>query len=106
MSLFDQILEEKADALALLCQKYGVVRLKIFGSALTPKFDPKISDLDFLVEFGDPPQGMKLSTQFFGLLDELESLFDRRIDLLEESAIINTRLKKSATTTAQTLYAA
>lgn len=49
---------------------------------------------------------MRLSAQFFGFLEELEDLFGRRVDLLEESAIENVRLKQSAESSAMILYAA
>ncbi|MCO5297006.1 MAG: nucleotidyltransferase domain-containing protein [Fimbriimonadaceae bacterium] len=92
-------------ALEALCEKYAVRRLKIFGSAARADFDAERSDLDFLVEFGPPPVGMRLGVQFFGLHDELEGLFDRPVDLLEESAIENSRLRRSAQSGAVTLYA-
>jgi predicted nucleotidyltransferase len=49
---------------------------------------------------------MRLATQFFSLLDDLEELFGRRVDLLEESAVQNSRLQKSIAATSVTLYAA
>lgn len=95
-----------SEALAALCGKYAVRRLKLFGSAAGEGFDPERSDLDFLVEFDDPPQGMRLSTQYFGLLEDMQTLFQRSVDLLEESAIENSRLLRSAQAGAVTLYAA
>ncbi len=94
------------EAMNAVCRKYGVRRLKLFGSATGEAFDLEKSDLDFLVEFGEPPAGMRLGTQFFGLLEELQDLFRRPIDLLEESAIENSRLLRTAQAEAVTLYAA
>jgi len=99
-------MESKSDSLEALCRTYDVRRLSLFGSATRKDFDLRSSDLDFLVEFGEPPEGMRLGTQFFGFLEELEELFDRPIDLLEESAIENTRLRKNAISSAVTVYAA
>src|ERR1700730_10430697 len=46
---------DKRDALIALCQRYDVVRLEVFGSALRPAdFDPAHSDIDFLVTFASP----------------------------------------------------
>ena len=106
MSGVTQILESNGERLEALCRNYDVRRLSLFGSAVRVDFDPQSSDLDFLVEFGDPPEGMRLGTQFFGFLRELEQLFGRHIDLLEESAIENSRLRKSAQSSAVTVYAA
>ncbi len=36
-------------ALAALCRRYGVAQFHLFGSALTPRFDPARSDIDALV---------------------------------------------------------
>jgi hypothetical protein len=100
-------LEQLKEAeLASLCRQYAVQRLKLFGSATRDDFDPMRSDLDFLVEFGAPPEGMRLGTQFFGFLEGLESLFETKVDLLEESAIENSRLRTGALASAVTLYAA
>jgi predicted nucleotidyltransferase len=100
------MLKENGEALAALCRRYAVVRLKLFGSATRDDFNPSTSDLDFLVEFSDPPEGMRLAPQYFGLLEELQELFGTRVDLLEEPAIKNSRLRQSVLATAVTLYAA
>ncbi|MCC7229630.1 MAG: nucleotidyltransferase domain-containing protein [Fimbriimonadaceae bacterium] len=97
---------EATGALDAVCRKYAVHRLKLFGSAIEDNFDPASSDLDFLVEFDEPPPGMRLGTQFFGLLEELQGIFQRPIDLLEESAIENSRLRRSTSKGAVTLFAA
>jgi len=95
-----------SEAVVGLCRQYAVRRLQLFGSAAAGGFDPARSDLDFLVEFGDPVGGMRLGTQFFGFMEGLQTLFGRRVDLLEESAIENSRLLRNARSGAVTLYAA
>lgn len=78
---------EKRDALVALCQRYGVARLEVFGSAARGvDFDPTTSDVDFLVEF-KPQSGLPPLQQFFGLADALEQLLGRRVDLIERGAI-------------------
>ncbi len=37
--------------IARACERHGVLRLRVFGSALTDRFDPARSDVDFLVDF-------------------------------------------------------
>jgi len=88
-----------------LCRAYAVSELKLFGSAAREDFDPIRSDLDFVVEFSEPPPGMRLSTQFFGFQEELEKLFGRSVDLLEGHAIENSRLRQSVFASAVALYA-
>jgi len=106
MSCVDDILKLKGDFIDSLCRTYDVRRLSLFGSAARDDYNPLVSDLDFLVEFGEPPAGMRLGTQFFGFLEDLEALFGRHVDLLEESAIENSRLRHSALTSAVNVYAA
>lgn len=48
---------------------------------------------------------MRLGAQFFGFMDELGALFQGPIDLLEESAIENSRLLRNVREGAVTLYA-
>lgn len=42
--------EAHPEAIHALCREYGAVHLELFGSALTPGFDPETSDIDLLVE--------------------------------------------------------
>ena len=76
------------DELAEACDAYGVRRLEVFGSAFRGDFDPKHSDIDFLVEFteGHPLGAFE---RYFGLKEALERLFQRPVDLVEERAIRN-----------------
>ena len=46
------LIDQHCDELATLCRRYGVARLRLFGSAAQAKpFDPAASDLDFVVRF-------------------------------------------------------
>ncbi len=45
------IVEDRRAEVAALCERYGVKRLDLFGSAAGDGFDPEASDLDFVVSF-------------------------------------------------------
>ena len=45
------IVEDRRPEVADLCERYGVKRLDLFGSAAGDGFDPEASDLDFVVSF-------------------------------------------------------
>ncbi len=45
-------IEKNRDQIAALCQRFGVRRLEMFGSAASGSFDPERSDVDFLLDFG------------------------------------------------------
>lgn len=101
----NRYIEAKRGELADLCARYHVRRLELFGSAAGDHFDPNTSDLDFVVEFQDLPAGQHADA-YFGLLEGLQKLFDRPVDLLMTSAIENPYLIESIQATRTTLYAA
>lgn len=75
---------QRQDALVALCRKYHVQQLEVFGSAASNRFDPAKSDIDFLVTFENVPQARSFNV-FFDLKDDLQSLFQREVDLLERA---------------------
>ena len=99
------LLEQHRDALFRLCQTFAVKRLELFGSASDGRFDPARSDLDFLVEF-HPSPGLGVADQYFGLLEGLEDLFKRKIDLLQLPAVRNPYLLRGINSSRTLLYAA
>ena len=99
------IIESNRAELNRLCARYHVGRLELFGSAAGGRFDLASSDLDFLVEFRDVPLGQHADC-YFGLLEALESLFGRRIDLVEAKAIDNPYFLAGIGPEREVLYAA
>jgi hypothetical protein len=99
------VLEDKRDAVAALCRKYGVLRLYVFGSALSEDFRPGESDVDMLVEFG-PMDGHTKAHAYFDMLDELRGLFDADVDLVMAGAVKNRFIARDIERTKQLLYAA
>jgi len=99
------VIVENRAALEELCRRHNVLRLSLFGSAARSDFDPERSDLDFLVEFEPQPPG-GYADSFFGLLESLESLFGRPVDLIVASAIRNPYFRQSVDQTSSLLYAA
>lgn len=92
-------------SLADLCRQYRVRSLALFGSATGEKFDPEASDLDFLVTFEPMPPAEHMRC-FFGLLEGLEALCCRTIDLVEPAAIRNPFVLASILKSKVDLYAA
>lgn len=88
-----EIVERALPAVAELCRRFGVRRLDLFGSAATGRFDPERSDLDFLVEFGQP-RSYGLKGTYFQLLSALEELFRRKVDLVTAGTIENPYLRR------------
>ena len=82
------LVAERAAELERVCLRHHVRRLELFGSAASGQFDPARSDLDFLVEF-QPAAFDGYANTYFGLLEALEQLFQRPVDLVVRSAIKN-----------------
>lgn len=69
------------------CLSHKVDKLYVFGSILTEKFN-EASDMDFVVSISsDDP--IEYAENYFELKFELERIFGRKIDLLEQKAIKN-----------------
>ena len=96
--------EERMDELKRLCIRHGVERLDLFGSASTDRHDAGGSDLDFVVEFG-PEALSAYADASFGLLESLEQLFGKPVDLVVESAIRNPYFLESVEKTRVPVYA-
>ena len=79
-------------------------RLLLSGSSATGTDDAE-SDLDFLVTFRPLPEG-SYADAYFGLMEGLEALFQRPIDLVVASAIRNRYFRQSVDQTKTLLYAA
>jgi predicted nucleotidyltransferase len=99
------LVEQHREQIEQLCRKYHVVRLELFGSAARGDFNPETSDLDFFVEYED--LGWEGSSKrYFGLLHGLEDLLQRRIDLVDRSAVTNPYFLKVANRYIETVYGA
>jgi len=81
------------------------MRLEVFGSAATSKFDPNHSDVDFHVEFGTGAR-TDLFHCYFGLQASLEQLLGRHVDLVMAGALKNPYFIQSVNETRQLVYAA
>jgi len=98
-------IQDQADSIRSLCLNYGVRRLEVFGSAATSSKLPEDSDLDFLVEF-QPNAYAAYADTYFGLLEDLQQLFGRPVDLVVGSAVENPYFLQSIERTKTLVYEA
>lgn len=96
-------LEIPRQALAALCRHHSVAQLYLFGSALTPQFDPVRSDIDALVTLLPAP-ALTQGEALLNLWEELETLFGRRVDLLTPDSLRNPILRAEIERTKQLFY--
>jgi hypothetical protein len=100
------IVNDKLESIREFCVRYSVKRLEIFGSAaLDDAGDLSVGDIDFLVEFGQSSPVAHCSG-YFSLLEELETLFNRHIDLVEIKAIRNPYFMRRVNESRRLIYAA
>jgi len=97
------LIEQNMPVLAVLCRRFRVKRLYLFGSAAGGGFRPDASDLDFLVAL-DESSPADYTENYFGLARELERLFRRRVDLVTERSVRNPYFRQVLEATRQLVY--
>src|SRR5271155_4046310 len=102
-SVMDTIHLPSREALTDLCRRWRILELSVFGSVARGSSRAD-SDVDLLVTFR--PDAPWSTLDLVDLREELEKLFDRRIDLIEEKAIRNPYRKASILRDKSVLYAA
>ena len=88
-----------------LCRRHHVKRLEVFGSAAVGDFDPNTSDIDFLVEFDDSDEFLLFQTRR-DLTEELESLFNRSVDIVILANVENPYFRTSVENTREPIFEA
>lgn len=88
--------------IAAFCRRWKVVEFGLFGSALRDDFNAG-SDIDVLVTFA--PEAQVSLFDLAQMQIELESLFGRPVDILENDALRNPFRKREILKTAQVIYA-
>jgi predicted nucleotidyltransferase len=81
-----------------------LARLDVFGSALGETFDPETRDVDFLVEFTDPTAS-SYADDYFGLIEALEAVLDRSVDLITRPSVRNPYFLGRIEATRELVYA-
>jgi predicted nucleotidyltransferase len=86
------LVELHIEKIKSLCIKHKVNKLFVFGSVLKDTFTNE-SDIDLVVDF-DKFDLSDYADNYFDLKDQLESIFNRPVDLLEEKGIRNPFLRE------------
>ena len=91
------------DDVTILCKKYHIIELSIFGSSLRNDFN-KNSDVDFLVSF---ESNSKIT--LFDIMDletEFSKLLNKEVDIVEKESLKNPIRKNRILSTREIIYAA
>ena len=88
------------------CDRWQIIEFALFGSVLRNDFCPD-SDIDVLVTFA--PNAKRGLSETLQMRDELQTLFDRKVDFIVKAAIErseNWLRRKNILESAQVIYAA
>lgn len=90
------------DAISAFCEKHEVKTLSLFGSILRADFNAS-SDVDVLVDLGDKHIDLH---EMFRMVDHLEAIFGRRVDMVESSNLgrLDDVRRKEISSTARVIY--
>lgn len=106
MNALPPLITDHLGEVRALCEKYRVKRLTLFGSAVKGTFDEETSDVDFLVEFFPEPDPIVAGRSHLRFWNELESLFERKVDLVAHGSIENPYVAASVRRNQVDLYEA
>ena len=99
------LITQHSDDVAEICRRHHVKRLEVFGSAAVGDFNPEKSDIDFLVEFDDSDEFLLFQTRR-DLTQELESLFNRSVDIVILANVENPYFRTSVENTREPIFEA
>ncbi|GAB6285162.1 MAG: nucleotidyltransferase family protein [Methanoregula sp.] len=100
------LIRDRKKKIEKFCQTWNVQELLVFGSITTTNFRPD-SDIDIVVDF--KPGSVHTLIDLAKMEDELERIFNRRIDLITRRAIEQSRnhiRKKAILSTMEQVYVA
>lgn len=98
-------IDANREEIAATCQRYGIERLFVFGSALRDDFRPGESDIDLLAEFGP----LDITKRFHTYLDARKAfrrIFNAEVDLVMSGAVKNKIIANEIDRTKKLLYGA
>ena len=100
------LIQNRKKKIEEFCIAWNVRELQVFGSVLRNDFRPD-SDIDIIVDF--PPGSVHTLIHLAQMEEELEHIFNRRIDLITRQAIEQSRnyiRKKTILSTMERVYGA
>lgn len=96
--------EKHLDEIRAAAERYGVEKLEIFGSAMTPEFDEEKSDVDFIVHYPQEYQYGPFGQKLFDLEEELSKILGRTAQLVMTKALNRDYFREAANRTRTTIY--
>lgn len=96
------IITNNIKAIEKICKEHKVLKLYVFGSVCTTKFNEN-SDIDLIV-YVDEKNPVKKGESLLVLWDKFENLFNRKVDLLTDKKINNYILEQNIEKSKKLIY--
>lgn len=100
-----ELIQNKLDEIIAACKQHHVEAISLFGSAAKNAMHED-SDIDLLVKFSDEIDVLEYADNYFSLLDQLQKILNRKVDLLSSKSLKNPVLKEQIYKSKVNLYAA
>jgi uncharacterized protein len=97
-----KLIDAHRDSLFKLCDQHKVKELYLFGSILTERFQDS-SDIDMLIQFYQVDL-LDYFDNYMDFKEQLEQLFNRPVDLVENQAIRNPIFRRVVDREKQLIY--
>ena len=98
-------IQERLNEIAILCKSHQVSSISLFGSAANETMNEH-SDIDLLVEFSEDLDVLEYADNYFSLLEKLEALLGKPVDLVSRKSLTNPILMQEINRSKVALYAA
>ena len=82
------LIENKIQDIIALCKAHQVIYMAVFGSVAKNTTNSS-SDVDLLVQFSDQIELLNYADNYFSLLEKLENLLERKVDLVSKKSLKN-----------------
>jgi predicted nucleotidyltransferase len=99
------LIQNKLDEIVTACKEHHVETIALFGSAAKNAMF-KDSDIDLLVEFSNDLEVLDYADNYFSLLDQLQEILNRKVDLVSSRSLKNPVFKEEVFQSKVDLYAA
>jgi len=99
-----KLIQNNLDEIIAACKQHHVESISSFGSAAKNAMHED-SDIDLLVEFSDDIDVLEYADNYFSLLDQLQEILKRKVDLVSSKSLKNPVLKEEVNISKVDLYA-
>ena len=100
-----KLIEDRITEIISLCKSHYVISIALFGSAAKGSMHEE-SDVDFLVQFSEDLDVLDYADNYFSLLDNLEKIVGKKVDLISIKSLKNQILIEDIERSKVVLYAA